>query len=1116
MKINQYTWDPEKDLIAEGAFAEVFKALDTNTHGRVVALKIYKEAVAKGTAGSSNQKKYSLEEEFRKIDGLSHTNIISYYGQSYIEHKDAMGRSSSYPVIIMEYAQHGTLTDFLKTRPEKNVIGKLISDIIQGVGYLHSEGILHRDLKPGNILITANRKGEPVAKITDFGISRDLLDDQQTLERSMTAGVGTPHYMAPEQFYKKTFGLEGEISERTDLWAIGMIIYKTLTGRLPFGKTKADFEQVRSEIIGQNPNLQGLEDYQAIVMQCLMKKAGQRPAEAGLLLGLVGQQVNEELQAAWSEQAAKGELDPRELEQEPDEKTKTPNTLVAEEQTVVNSPAEPISAPAGPPPRSRKRLPVIAIILFFITALAIAGYYTLGDKDDEIPLETGREVVRNGSDTDDENKQEEEQQQPDNTSTNTSQPQVEEENNTPAVTTRPQYSLVKTSMLSGGEDLSVNHDRKLLLGVGNKQTVLLNSETGNTVKSFSLVDKPSRSTLSNQSSRVMVATTGTIKNGYVLRVVDYDSGNEILRHTESDPSHGYYLSVYSLLFSPDDKYLAVMTDEFTTLINTQTKKVEKIPYGTYLFRDASFSSDSKTLALPSDKDIVIYSLVEKKVLRVLPQGEKLYDLAFFPDNVRLAYTSGQNINIIDTRNNALIRQIKFNNSRNTDLDALAISSGGGIIAASGSDVGGRVKLFNVNGTLIQDIPAHGGYVNRIRFSEDGKMLYSASDGTSRNPIRLWKSDQSIDEANMPKLPRLSRTPPATQRTVRNGASPKREVAPAKKETTTTRASESELWAKAKGSGTLQDYEAYIEAFPKTTNAAEARYLVGNTYLSQKNYIKAVPEIRRSAEAGNARAQNLYGYMFYTGEGVNRSYNKALEWYTKAANQGSGAAQNGLGTMYYSGKGVTQDYEKAFEWFRKAAENDILNAQYLLGYMHEKGQGVRGNSDELVKWYKKAATAGHLESNFRLANFYDKGALYNIYDLSEKWYKKAAELGSLEAQMRLGELYDKGTRGYPLNAKEARKYYKMACDQGDDKGCKALQNVKDLIRVTGKVTDKRGKPLANINILQKGTTRGTVTSARGTYSFDVPAGATLQFRYLKYKTVEMPVNGRTEINVQMRK
>ena len=174
MKLNQYEWDPEKDKLGEGTFAEVIKAKDINAN-RFVALKIYKTSVKGNTSGSTEQSKYSLEQEFQNIEAVSHTNIITYHGLNYIKHTDAMGREGSYPVIIMEYANQGTLTQFLKTNPQKIISNKLIKDIIKGIGHLHEEGIIHRDLKPGNILVSKNKRGVYTAKITDFGISKDTL-----------------------------------------------------------------------------------------------------------------------------------------------------------------------------------------------------------------------------------------------------------------------------------------------------------------------------------------------------------------------------------------------------------------------------------------------------------------------------------------------------------------------------------------------------------------------------------------------------------------------------------------------------------------------------------------------------------------------------------------------------------------------------------------------------------------------------------------------------------------------------------------------------------------------------------------------------------------------------
>ncbi len=276
MKLANYEWDPELDLIAEGGFAEVFKAKDVNTENRFVALKIYKEAVSKGTRGNTGQKKYSLEQEFAKVDGLSHTNLVSYFGLDYLRHDDAMGRTVSYPVLIMEYAGEGTLNDLLEKNPSDTAKEKIIREIASAVEYLHQQGIIHRDLKPGNILFSRDRAGKRVAKVTDFGISQDTLTEK-TQEETFTEGIGTPNYMAPEQFYKRKFGLSGEISERTDIWALGVIMYKSLSGEMPFGKGGRDNELIREEIISKEPDYSKIPaKYIPIIQKCLMKNAEDR------------------------------------------------------------------------------------------------------------------------------------------------------------------------------------------------------------------------------------------------------------------------------------------------------------------------------------------------------------------------------------------------------------------------------------------------------------------------------------------------------------------------------------------------------------------------------------------------------------------------------------------------------------------------------------------------------------------------------------------------------------------------------------------------------------------------------------------------------------------------
>ena len=162
MKLNQYEWDPQTDKIGSGAFAEVFKA--TDQRGDPVAIKVYTEAVINSSTSGSFKGRYTLENEFAKGRDLSHTNIIRYIGLDYIIHTDVMQRELSYPVLVMEYADGGSLEGWLQSSfpPDADEAVKVITGIFRGLDYLHDQGIIHRDLKPANILFKSDRKGYKV------------------------------------------------------------------------------------------------------------------------------------------------------------------------------------------------------------------------------------------------------------------------------------------------------------------------------------------------------------------------------------------------------------------------------------------------------------------------------------------------------------------------------------------------------------------------------------------------------------------------------------------------------------------------------------------------------------------------------------------------------------------------------------------------------------------------------------------------------------------------------------------------------------------------------------------------------------------------------------------
>ena len=152
--------------------------------------------------------------------------------------------------IASEYAPDGSLSKWLRAQggkaPTVESARTMIRGVLLGLGHLHSKGIVHRDLKPENILLQAE-----TPRIADFGIARLVKADS-----SSTIATGTPAYMAPECFF-------GHRSEKTDLWAVGVILHLLLTGKQPF--PQLDQVSVMNAIVNGNPDIEpsidrGLQD----------------------------------------------------------------------------------------------------------------------------------------------------------------------------------------------------------------------------------------------------------------------------------------------------------------------------------------------------------------------------------------------------------------------------------------------------------------------------------------------------------------------------------------------------------------------------------------------------------------------------------------------------------------------------------------------------------------------------------------------------------------------------------------------------------------------------------------------------------------------------------------
>jgi|GEM_PF-1312093 len=277
----RYQFNVKTDLVGKGGFSKVYKAFDV-VRKRQVALKFF--------YGDWNDK-YDVIAELEKVEDLIHPNLVRYYDADIIKSTNAIGEEDQIQVGILEYVNGGDITQLLQTN-DKVLLKSVITDILNGLKYLHQNEIAHRDLKPKNILLS-KKEGKVAAKIADFGISKRLGFDDN---KSSTQLLGSVEYMAPEQFNTEKYGINGQLSSNVDLWSFGIIIYELFTRNTPFGNRSTGLtnEQILNNILFSDIviDFNKLEEpYRTIVRRCLVKNANDRIANADELLELLNQSV---------------------------------------------------------------------------------------------------------------------------------------------------------------------------------------------------------------------------------------------------------------------------------------------------------------------------------------------------------------------------------------------------------------------------------------------------------------------------------------------------------------------------------------------------------------------------------------------------------------------------------------------------------------------------------------------------------------------------------------------------------------------------------------------------------------------------------------------------------
>ncbi|RHW25929.1 Stk1 family PASTA domain-containing Ser/Thr kinase [Nocardioides immobilis] len=252
------------ELLGRGGMAEVRKGIDARL-GRVVAVKRLRTDLASDATFQAR-----FRREAQSSASLNHPAIVAVYDTGE-EAKDDGGDIVQQPYIVMEYVAGRTLRDILregrKILPERAL--EITSGVLSALDYSHRAGIIHRDIKPGNVMLTPS--GD--VKVMDFGIARAISDAASSMTQT-AAVVGTAQYLSPEQ-------ARGEsVDSRSDVYSAGCLLYELLTGRPPFvgdSPVAVAYQHVREPAVPPSHHDADLTpDIDAIVMKALAKRVEDR------------------------------------------------------------------------------------------------------------------------------------------------------------------------------------------------------------------------------------------------------------------------------------------------------------------------------------------------------------------------------------------------------------------------------------------------------------------------------------------------------------------------------------------------------------------------------------------------------------------------------------------------------------------------------------------------------------------------------------------------------------------------------------------------------------------------------------------------------------------------
>jgi len=661
--------------LGEGGMATVYKAEDSVLE-RNVAIKV----ILPDYQQTDNFLK-RFEREAKAHAQLSHPNIVKILD---------FGEFEGYPYLVMEYVANGTLKSIMK-KHDGPIAWKeacaMIARVARSLDNAHNNKIVHRDVKPANILI--NESGQPM--LSDFGIVKIIEGSNTTGLTATGTGIGTPHYMSPEQAQGRP--LDG----RSDIYSLGVIFYEMVTGKKPF-EAKTPMEVALKHVNDPAPHARQLEpDLPSAIDQIIYKAMAKKPADRYPDMKSFAEAIEAQIPDWSSSQPFK---------------------------TVKAKPKKTTSS-SGWKKNLKWIIPAVLVI-----AIAIGVLTTQGNSETE-PTEAPTEPVMAAVDKPTSEPKATQIPTKSLTAVPTLSPtSVQEETNTDETVSQTTINAIQPENLANV--IEINRLERV-------SVVQMDwSQDGETIavaggSGITLVDPTTlKETSTIKTNSAVLALTFAPDNQTLAYIADSQihiidvtnqSEKEILK-VQGTPN--------SLAFAPDGSALAVgMLDNKVLIMDSNNGTLKNSLKGNFGGWAVAYSPDGALLASGSSQGVLMWEAETGFWMPITGgQSDLIKTLAFSPNSELLA-AGGQDI--LRVWNTVTGTEIFHESGDFGTIHSVTFSPNGNLLITAADD--GYLRFYEPQtGELLQSLKAHSSAIFSASFSQDGASIIS---GANEGVIRLW-------------------------------------------------------------------------------------------------------------------------------------------------------------------------------------------------------------------------------------------------------------------------------------------------------------------------------------------------------------------------------------------